>query len=311
MINPNLKQLPWKRLLWWGRVILTIALMLLLIWQVRSEIGTLRVHLARPLALIVALASIVLAILLSTWLWYGLIPPQHREPFRQLLARYLLGLFWNNFLPGGIGGDIVRAMSLGKSSKHSGIAVTSVLMTRVASLWSTTLLANIAAVTYIGQIGWQETAPFLLIAVCTLLITIGGTVFLLGLPRSWLVQHLPAQVQTWCNKLRIYRQHPQWMLHALGRALLIQLCAVLINTCVVYALDLSITPGQLLLSMPLITLSTALPITLGGFGIREGAYLFFLGLLGVAVADALLLALVVYALLTLVTSASAGFCILS
>jgi len=74
------------------------------------------------------------------------------------------------------------------------------------------------------------------------------------------------------------------------------------------ALDLPVTTGQLLISVPLITLTAVLPISLGGFGVREVSYMVVLGLVGVPAGDAILLAVAVFALLTLVTAAGAGIC---
>jgi uncharacterized membrane protein YbhN (UPF0104 family) len=55
-------------------------------------------------------------------------------------------------------------------------------------------------------------------------------------------------------------------------------------------------------------LTVLIPVSLGGFGVREGSHIYLLGLMGVTATDALILALSVYALLALVTATGAGVC---
>jgi uncharacterized membrane protein YbhN (UPF0104 family) len=297
------------RCLYWGlRATVTLVLVVYLVWRVRAEVGTLQLHLARPVWLALALGCILLAVTLSVWLWYLLIPLASRASFWRLLAHYLLGLFWNNFLPSGMGGDVVRAFAFHSDSGRADIAVSSVLMARLTGLWGTVLLAAGAAVFQAARIGFRASTYFLLIVIGALVVTAGGTVFLLGQPMSVLMRKLPARLGDWHASLRVYRSQPVRLLQALGCALVIQLCAVAVNACTALALNLPITPGQLLLSIPLVNLVIIVPVSLGGFGVRESAYLYFLGLVGVPAADAVLLALVVYALLILVVAVGAGAC---
>ena len=300
------------RCLYWGlRATVTLVLAVYLVWQVRAEVGTLQLHLARPAWLALALGCVVLGVMLSVWLWYLLIPLASRASFWRLLAHYLFGLFWNNFLPSGLGGDVVRALALQADLGRTDVAISSVLMARLTGLWSIVLLATAAAVFHTARIGFRASLSFLLIAGGALIVTAGGTLFLLGEPVATLMRRLPARLGDWYASLRAYRSQPARLLLALVWALAIQLCAVAVNACTAQALNLAITPGQLLLSIPLVNLVIIVPISLGGFGVREGAYMYFLGLVGVAAVDAILLALVVYALLVLIVAVSAGACALS
>lgn len=57
------------------------------------------------------------------------------------------------------------------------------------------------------------------------------------------------------------------------------------------ALDLQLTTWDLLAIMPAVTLAAALPVSLGGWGVREGLLVLLLGRMGVPAADALALSL--------------------
>jgi uncharacterized membrane protein YbhN (UPF0104 family) len=306
------KQLDLGRLYGLLRLAVTLALAAYLVWRVRNEVGTLRLRLTHPAWLGLALGGVILATVLSARLWHLLIPPASRLPFPRLLSHYFAGFFWNNFLPSGVGGDAVRALALRASSGSTDDAVNSVLMSRLAGLWGIVLLSCAATVFHTATIGWQGALPLLLLTGAALVVTVGGSAFLLGGGLSRWRSLLPARLATWHASLRQYYNQPALLVRALCWAVAIQLCAVIINTLTAKALDLPITPGQLLVTMPLINLAAIVPISVGGFGVREGSYLYCLGLVGATTGDALLLSLAVYTLLIVVAAAGAGvFALLS
>lgn len=298
----------WRRLWWWLRLVVTLSLVAYLVWRVSPEIGTLQLRLAQPFLLVLALGGIAAAILLSVWQWQILIPPPARIAFPQLLVHYLWGFFWNNFLPSGLGGDAVRAWGLRSTSGRTDAAVNSVLMTRLSALWSVVLLAAVAAPFYLRWVAWEMAFRLMLITIGVLAATAGATALLWSPWASLLARRMPARLAGWYAMLQNYGRQRGRLLPAFLLALAIQLWAVLINILVAQALGLEIHPWQLLLGMPLINLAVSIPLSLGGLGVREGSYLYFLGLVGAAAADAVLLSLAVYALLVLVAASGAGIC---
>ena len=304
--GPRLKPAYLGRLYGLLRVAVTLVLAVYLVWRVRSEVGTLRLHLSHPAWLGLALGVVVLAAVLSACLWHLLIPPASRIPFGRLLGHYFAGFFWNNFLPTGVGGDVVRALALRAASGHSSDAVNSVLMSRVVALWGIVLLSAVATLFHAVSIGWRMALPLVLLSSTALLVTSTGSAFLLGTQVSRCRRLFPARLEAWHAKLRRYYGQPALLLRALFWAVVIQLCAVAINALTAHALNLAITPGNLLVTMPLINLAAIVPISVGGFGVREGSYIYCLGLVGAGAGDALLLALAVYTLLILVAAAGAG-----
>jgi uncharacterized membrane protein YbhN (UPF0104 family) len=300
-----------RRRLWWlARGLATLALAGFLVWRVRGQLGAVHLSLARPAYLALALGCMVSAIMLSTGLWYVLLPRPRRVLFRHLVAHYLLGQVWNNVLPSGMGGDAVRAIALRNDLGRADVAVSSVLMARVCGLWSVVLLALVSACLYTVRQGLPSAWPWLLVSLGALGLALGGTALLLGAPVEGLVRRLPRWLNGWYARLRAYRGQPSILLAALTCAITIQLCAIAINACLSQALALPISTVQLLLSLPLINLAVLLPISIGGLGAREGSYVVLLGLLGVSAVDALVLSLAVYVSLVLVTAAGAGVCIL-
>jgi uncharacterized protein (TIRG00374 family) len=69
--------------------------------------------------------------------WYFLVRAQDL-PFTVTAALRLglLGLFYNTFLPGAVGGDIIKAAYLAREQSRRTVAVATVLMDRILALWA-------------------------------------------------------------------------------------------------------------------------------------------------------------------------------
>lgn len=288
------------------RAAITLVLIAYVLWRAGDGLREIRLRIVDPVQLGIALAGASLAMLTSARLWHTLIPIEGRPPFPRILASYLNGLVWNNFLPTSMGGDVVRTLELSSHAGRTDLAVGSVLMSRLASLWGVVLLATGSAAYLMVKVGWSAMGLVAAIPVVALLGTFVISAALLGttvpgiLPHRW-----RAHLRRYAH-LRAFYHRPACMLRALGWGLTIQLLAVAINVLVAGALGLPIGPAQLCFGMPLINLVLLLPVSIGGFGLREGAYIHLLGLMGVQAADAVLLGIVVHGLISCVAALGAA-----
>lgn len=82
-----------------------------------------------------ALGLFAMAILLTLFRWYILVRAQEL-PFRvsDALRLGLVGFFFNTFLPGSVGGDLVKAAALARGQSRRTVAVATVVMDRVIAL---------------------------------------------------------------------------------------------------------------------------------------------------------------------------------
>jgi uncharacterized membrane protein YbhN (UPF0104 family) len=109
-------------------------------WQ-PSETGPgLRDALARPIRILpFALAGLFtgLSALLTFVRWYLLVRAQEL-PFTLIGALRLgaVGYFFNTFLPGSVGGDLVKALALARAQSRRTVAVATVLIDRAIGLWA-------------------------------------------------------------------------------------------------------------------------------------------------------------------------------
>lgn len=95
---------------------------------------------------LLAVAIAVPSVLLTFARWYILVRAVEL-PFRFFDAFRLgfIGLFFNNFMPGSVGGDVIKAAVLAREQDRRTVAVATVLMDRAIALW--------ALVWFVGLLG--------------------------------------------------------------------------------------------------------------------------------------------------------------
>ena len=83
-------------------------------------------------------------LVLRTYRWHTLLSAlSNRASFWQLLYLYFLGFFFNNFIPSGFGGDIVKVVSLRQEHGRGVEALSSVVMDRLTGLLGSSLIATL------------------------------------------------------------------------------------------------------------------------------------------------------------------------
>jgi glycosyltransferase 2 family protein len=192
------------------------------------------------------------------------------EPFVAYARFYFIGTFFNLFAPSTIGGDVVRALYLG-GGRRPGLAVNSVLFDRVSGLALLMALGAIALIAFPEYgLPWPLTAS----------IIGGGTLLVLGwwmCPR--LVRFLPER-----NRIRQQVENelgPFWRDRRLLAcvsvvSILFHLTQVVVQYVLVMAAGAHVPFSYCLVYHPVISVMTALPVSVGGLGVREGGYLYFL-----------------------------------
>lgn|GEM_PF-54099 len=220
--------------------------------------------------------------------------------FRRLFGTYLIGSFYSQFLPGAsAGGD---AMRMAESSLDTGRAVdsvASVIIERVIGLIS--ILATSSLILLISQ---PEGIPTPVIALIYGLTT-GGITGLIVLRLGWFVGLATGILRN--IRLGGIAEKVEALSHALKGDLgnprnlfLMVVLSLLANACSMTAFYLSLlavtdpVPYFTFISLvALIITLEVIPLTPGSLGIREGAYVFFLGYLGITEPNALSIALLI------------------
>ena len=212
--------------------------------------------------------------------------------------------FYNLFLPGVIAGGVIRWYRLSKENKMRAQAFAVIAMNR---------LLNLITLTGLGILGWllEDTSaatPFAIVVLTVSLLALAGGLFALSNQQLSNAVHrdsvdgskVRTVVRDGLLKLRDavyeYRQIP-----VSGRMQLVffavswQLVMILSTYMFCLALSISVSLSALAWIRALVTLVLLVPVTISGFGLREVSWVYFLGLYGVAPAEALVLSLLTFA----------------
>ncbi|NWF52928.1 MAG: flippase-like domain-containing protein [Nitrospirae bacterium] len=256
--------------------ILKFSVSLVLIYIVLSKTGPELVYSTmknmNPLAFISALILYLFAQFISTLRWRLLI--SENIGIRKLFSIYLIGSFFNNLLPGLIGGDAVKGFYLYKTIGKGNLSFASIFMDRYIG-FSTLILICMAAYpfgySYLKGSSLIWTFPIIVLMFVT------ASLFFFGLHVGRRIMFL-SEIYSYFYS---YREKKLLILKTLLLSLIIQISGILSVYILAIGLSKNIPFLACLMFLPLIIMFTAIPISISGVGVREGAFILFFGLIGI------------------------------
>lgn len=261
-----------------------------------------RIASAGPVDTLMALALAAAILPLQTLRWKVVLRESgHELPFARALGLVWIGQFFSQVLPSSVGGDALRMWYAHKSGMAPGPAIVTVIVDRVVSLLGILVLVA-------GGLPWllramPEGAARTGIVVLVAAGVAGfAVVALFAADAPWLHRWRPARVllAPWVLLRRILLA-PRRLAFALASSVAgtAGFCAVVFQ--LGRALGLELGLADCLLLFPPVMLATAIPISVAGWGLREGAMVVVLGYVHVAAADAFALS-VLFGLVVIVAS---------
>ncbi|HEU4929368.1 MAG TPA: lysylphosphatidylglycerol synthase transmembrane domain-containing protein [Candidatus Krumholzibacteria bacterium] len=285
-----------RAVLRWGlKIALTVLLMAFLLRRISlAELEALLRGMDRVL-----LAGAVAVFFISNvagWLqWHVLLRAGGVSLSRRATFRfYFVGLFFNNFLPANIGGDVVKVLDVTRlgADPYRVIAVT--LLDRLLGVFSLCLLAAFADLVLIAKTPAPYIA-YLLIFIACMIPAVGFYFFRpLGnaLRRGVVKLHLfgiNRRASSVLNHLSPFKGQRQLVAKLVGFSMVIQALRVVTHVLVGMALGIHVDAMvlcQFFVFIPLLSLAMIPPITINGLGIREGLGIVLFAAAGIGRTDA-------------------------
>ncbi len=215
-----------------------------------------------------------------------------RPPLSRLYYLYLVALFYNSFLPGGLGGDVVRGVVGRESFGEAGVtrSLTVVFVERVLGLAGLLLVAGSVLVIHplngftsgsiLGGAGLAG-ALFAVVAIAA--------------SRRW-ARLAPRFLRTRLEQLPPLAR-PVGLAGGLAISLVTQIGTALTGFLVLHAISAEVTFTDALVVVPVASAAAFFPLTVGGAGAREAAFVVLCSLaLGMDAADAAAASLVLFAI---------------
>jgi uncharacterized membrane protein YbhN (UPF0104 family) len=289
-----------RRVWRWSRLIGGAGILALLGWRLGSEPFLNGLQVVDSTTLTAALAIGVVTTVLSGWRWSlvarGL---GMRVPLRDAVSGYYRSLFINAVLPGGVLGDVHRAVRHGRGVGDVSRAVKAVVLERTAG--QITLITAVVTVLLLDpdpvlpqMLAGSATAVLALVLVATAVL--GAAILARRGPSGW-----TTTVRTWSSDVRC------GLLSSGNRlAILLASTGILAGhlATFVIAARAAGSSASLVRLVPLLLLALlamTLPLNVGGWGPREGASALAFSAAGLGAAQGLTVA-VVYGMFALVAS---------
>jgi glycosyltransferase 2 family protein len=259
-----------------------------------------RVKSMHPGWIVLALVAYAATQSVAVWRWHRLLRAQHVEVDQKRLTESMwVSMFFNNFLPSNIGGDVVRIADTAAAAGSKTLATTVIIVDRVLGLSALVIIASSGALVA-SMLGVHVPGARWLWIVTA--VGAVAAIFVIAMPQ--LVSHLLLPVRAWnrpwvterAQRLEDavikFRNAPGAVAGAFVGALVVQITIVAFYLLTAEGLSV---PLPMFLGAVLIPVSLVVqmaPISINGFGVREAVFAFFFRRFGLPADAAVALSLV-------------------
>ncbi|RKY31860.1 MAG: hypothetical protein DRP67_01870 [Candidatus Omnitrophota bacterium] len=235
----------------------------------------------------VAIPGIILALLLSFLLslrWFILIKGNFGKEINywEIWKFTMIGLFFNNFLPTGAGGDIAKVYYVVKERERKLSLGSSVIVDRFIGAVSIITIGMVAS--FLSENVEEKVRIFLLIIFLFLLFFLFFlsnrkiASFFYSPLRRIVPKRLQEKIQLLYNAFSDYFLKRKFLISALAISFFLQIISIfsqyLMAISILWKEKIHLNINLFFIYIPLIWVATLLP-SLGGLGIREFSYVFF------------------------------------
>jgi hypothetical protein len=309
---------PWRRAAILAlKIAVSVALLAVLFSRVDARrLWTIARH-ASGVWLGAALLIYFLNVLASVWRWRLLLRAQDVSvPGRTLLASYLVATFFNNFLPSNVGGDVIRIRDTARPAKSTTLATMVVLSDRVLGLMALVLVAALGA-SAAAEVPAHAVSPiwpswlwagFLLCAAAAAPAVVAPVGFsrLLQPLTVFHPEWVGGRIEKLTDVLWRFREQPAAIASCFAVAVGVQASMILYYLAVIHGLHLPVGVWDLAVIVPISFVVQLLPVSVGGFGVREATFSLYFAKIGLPMESAVVMSLVGAALLMLFSLSGAA-----
>lgn len=241
----------------------------------------------------------LVACFVSAYKWNILLP---KHNYFELVKYTFIGIFYSVVLPGQIAGEVMKIYRLGK--KNIEIIAASVLVDRIIGLVAILVVANLGFLLASNDFSPNFSFIFLGLTVFLVIFLFSLQVnlfnrFFFGLVQylskktlrfRWLFSKFELFLVAWLSYTKSYYR----LFLCLVMGILFQLLLVLVVYILAREINIYIQFFDWCWIFAVVSFAVLLPITIGGFGVREGVFVSALNLFGVPVEKAIALSFAVF-----------------
>jgi hypothetical protein len=236
---------------------------------------------------ILAASFFVLSNALGAIQWFLLLRGQALAvSLRQAVVLYWVGVFFNNVLLGNIGGDAIRIYDMRRLTGETSRAAAATFMDRFIGLFSTCCLA-LGACVLVAEVRRPGLLSILVPVWLALvaLLAMGLSQRLGAIVQRVLQRMLPSRVSQILEELRrsivVYRHKAPLLILVWCVSMSVQFSRILVYWTAGAAVGLEVGLRYFIGFQPVAAIVAAVPISVGGLGVREGVLVELFGGIGV------------------------------
>lgn len=209
-------------------------------------------------------------------------------PFKKIIRSFAGGVFFSMVLPSTIGGDLVRSVDLAAHTKKGKEVVATVLLDRLSGYVGLVIVALTAVIfgrEYIVHKSVGITLAIIIgVLIAVLLVLFNSFIYkkinkFLDRPNAGKIRET---IRNLHEEIHYFRNKKMMIIKNLFLSFIIQLIIPVSFYLTGLAIGVKINLLYYLIFLPIIGAITLLPISIGGFGVRENITISFFGLAGVA-----------------------------
>lgn len=246
--------------------------------------------------LVIAFLLHPVGLLISAIRWKLLLTIRGSTPkLRFLVESYFVGMFFNNFLPSTIGGDVYRAYDSWRLGQSKSSAFAIVFIDRMLGVLALAIFA-VVALTIDDRFTHSVPHLWLWISIVTLgLLVLVYLIFFTPAPlldfldrkKSFYGQKIGKKIESIIDAFLAFRGQRSTLFQAMGLSVLLQINVVIHFILIGLAMGLNVPLSGYFLIIPLVTIILMLPVSINGVGVRESSFAILLAGYGVGTSDAI------------------------
>lgn len=265
----------------------------------------------KPISIVAAVLIVLVIQCVSSLRWQILLKKDFDAPYLKLLSMYLIGMFFNNFLPTLVGGDLIKTYYLYKQTGKGSVALASIFLDRYAGF--TALIFNTVIALIFGHYLLEGTGFISFFLILVVGFICASLVIWVDFMHRWAMTVMSKvhmyginhKIDEFYEVLMGYKGHMVGFYKAFGLSILVQGGVVIAYFILGWGIGMDVSIGYFFLFIPLATVASMVPISLAGLGVREGIFIYLFTRIGVSQVEALSLSLLFF-FVTLIISIIGG-----
>jgi glycosyltransferase 2 family protein len=265
-----------KRVIFAAKLLVTTLLCMYLLAKADWTVIWSALSRANPLLILVVFGAMVFCVTISAWKWQLLLSIHGISFHLGALHRYyLVALFFNNFLPSNIGGDIYRIYKTWKNKASKTGAVIAVLLERASGMWALLFLGCISGMFLLSR----ESVSFSQLKTITVVFTAGlilpficSLTFLMLYFVPSIREKLPIKVLMVYDRLGDFKRHRTRLFYVMLVSFFFHIFSFAWMMLLFHTIGADFYVAELAVTVAISNLAAMLPLSINGIGLLDGSF---------------------------------------